>query len=480
MTTYTLLSEPEQQYIDENGNPYAGGKVYFYIPNTDTAKNTYQDSAGTILNTNPVILDSAGRAIIYGTGQYREVLYDANDNLVYDQLTSDLLYLFNIPATTRVRLSANATYYVATTGNDTTGNGTSASPWLTIQHALNYVHENLDLNDYSVTVSVADGTYAGAVSLSGPFVGGSTVILLGNTTTPTNCIINVTSSAAIAMSYGADLQIEGFKVLTTSSGSGLFASYGSVITLIGAMNFGSTNGDSHIQAYNGGIVQASGISYTISGGANFHWNASLGGQIYFISCTITLSGTPAFSGSFALASCVSYVNVPSNTFSGSATGQRYQATLDAAISTNGAGATYLPGNSNGTVSKGGVYDSTTSYLLSASNLSDLASLATALTNLGFGGSAGVSGYFPVPNPADTSHPYIVQWAKFTYAGATQAVTWPTAFNSAAYVAFPVLGDVGDGNTHTLSYETLTTTGCNFFIENGPTGSGAASFMVIGK
>jgi hypothetical protein len=85
----TLLPNAEQQFVDANGKPLAGGSVYFYIPNTSTFKNTWQDSAQTILNTNPVILDGAGRAIIWGNGTYRQVVYDQFNNLIWDQITQD-------------------------------------------------------------------------------------------------------------------------------------------------------------------------------------------------------------------------------------------------------------------------------------------------------------------------------------------------------------------------------------------------------
>lgn len=75
------------QFSDGNGKPYAGGYVYFYIPNTTTPKSTWKDAAQTILNTNPVVLDGDGRAIIFGSGAYRQQLLDVNSNLVWDQLT---------------------------------------------------------------------------------------------------------------------------------------------------------------------------------------------------------------------------------------------------------------------------------------------------------------------------------------------------------------------------------------------------------
>lgn len=90
MATASLLPNGEQQFIDGDGVPYAGGFVYFYIPNTSTPKNTWQDVGETILNTNPVILNADGRAVIYGSGQYRQVLTDSLGNTVWDQLTQDV------------------------------------------------------------------------------------------------------------------------------------------------------------------------------------------------------------------------------------------------------------------------------------------------------------------------------------------------------------------------------------------------------
>ncbi len=87
----SLLPLPELQFLDQNGKPYAGGKLYTYIPGLLTTKNTWQDANQVTLNENPIILDSAGRAIIFGDGDYRFRLFDADDNLIYDQLTSSTL-----------------------------------------------------------------------------------------------------------------------------------------------------------------------------------------------------------------------------------------------------------------------------------------------------------------------------------------------------------------------------------------------------
>jgi len=67
----------------------AGGFVSFYVPNTNTFKQTWQNAAQTILNANPVTLDQNGCATIYGIGTYRQVLQDALGDIVWDKLTTD-------------------------------------------------------------------------------------------------------------------------------------------------------------------------------------------------------------------------------------------------------------------------------------------------------------------------------------------------------------------------------------------------------
>lgn len=87
MTSGALLPNAEQTFLDADGNPLAAGLVYFYIPATTTPKTTWQDAAGGTPNSNPIVLNAAGRAIIYGVGQYRQVVYSAAGVLQWDQLT---------------------------------------------------------------------------------------------------------------------------------------------------------------------------------------------------------------------------------------------------------------------------------------------------------------------------------------------------------------------------------------------------------
>ena len=73
----SLMPNPKQQFFTAAGVPLSGGKVYTYSAGTTTPQVTYSDAAGTVPNTNPIILDSRGEAVIYWTGTYKVALQDA-------------------------------------------------------------------------------------------------------------------------------------------------------------------------------------------------------------------------------------------------------------------------------------------------------------------------------------------------------------------------------------------------------------------
>lgn len=91
------LYQGEVQFCSPLGTPYGAGTVGMYVPGTLTPKSTWQDAAETIANANPVPLDAAGRAVIWGTGVYRQILLDVNGVQIWDKIvtiwpdTSELL-----------------------------------------------------------------------------------------------------------------------------------------------------------------------------------------------------------------------------------------------------------------------------------------------------------------------------------------------------------------------------------------------------
>src|SRR5215471_18167191 len=83
-----LIPDAKQQYFDNLGNPLSGGSVTYFTPGSTNKKTTWQDSAQINPNTNPIILDSAGRATTYGQGVYQQVVKDKNGIQIWSAPTT--------------------------------------------------------------------------------------------------------------------------------------------------------------------------------------------------------------------------------------------------------------------------------------------------------------------------------------------------------------------------------------------------------
>lgn len=81
------------QLLDNSGNVLSGGKIYTYAAGTTTPAVTYTSLSGLTANSNPIILNSAGRVpyeIWLTDGiSYKFALKDSNDTLIatYDNLS---------------------------------------------------------------------------------------------------------------------------------------------------------------------------------------------------------------------------------------------------------------------------------------------------------------------------------------------------------------------------------------------------------
>lgn len=248
-------------------------------------------------------------------------------------------------------LTANRTYYVRTDGSDSNTGlaNTSGGAFLTIQKAIN-VATALDLSIYAVTIQLGAGTYSGAVTLAS-YVGVGPITIVGDETTPSNVIISRTGNCIAGTGVLGQWRIRGMRLQTSGSGHAMVLT--SCDVTFQNIDFGACAGG-HIVATSASRVTASG-NYSISGGASRHWWCE--GKSLFIMATrtVTITGTPAFSVVFALAHMLSLIQCNAMTFSGSATGVRYNASTNGVILVAGAGATYLPGNSAGSTATGGQY-----------------------------------------------------------------------------------------------------------------------------
>jgi len=115
MATGYGVELPIQQFSDDNGVPLNGGKLYTYAAGTSTPQATYSDSALTVPNANPIILNSAGRAIIYipTNTAYKFVLNTSLDVLVWSQDNISLVSVATPPAPAAVPTGAILAYGAA-------------------------------------------------------------------------------------------------------------------------------------------------------------------------------------------------------------------------------------------------------------------------------------------------------------------------------------------------------------------------------
>jgi hypothetical protein len=255
----------------------------------------------------------------------------------------------------RELLTAARTYYVRTDGSDSnTGlSNTAGGAFATIQKAVD-VASALDNGGFNITIQIADGTYSAGASLKS-FVGSGQLSIRGNSGAPQNVVISTGNSACFSAVSVQGRWFIGDLATATGNANHVIASGIPTFITLGKIYFGAANSAyMHVYAEGGARVFLS-SDYSITGGAGGHWYAFGGASIEGNVITCTLSGTPAFALQFFGATNTGILRAAINTYSGAATGKRYDVKMNAVIDVNGAGASYLPGNAAGTSATGGQY-----------------------------------------------------------------------------------------------------------------------------
>lgn len=255
----------------------------------------------------------------------------------------------------REMLTANRTYYVRVDGSD--GNDGLADSadgaFATVNKAYNTIVAYLDLAGKTVTIQLGDGTYAGQISAGSPWTGGGSIVVTGENATGT-----IISTAADCIATGGvfpgALKIQNIKLVNT--GGKACINHGALGKLqIGAnVEFGSADSGYHIRVLNPGAYMLAASGYKISGGAFAHAQIGNGAFFQVEGNTVTLTGTPAFTGYYLWMTGAAIARITA-AFSGSATGIRYAVTENSVATGGGIGANYLPGNSAGSTTTGGQY-----------------------------------------------------------------------------------------------------------------------------
>lgn len=153
------------QFFDSNGVPLVGGLLYVYTAGTTTPATTWTTNSGAVANTNPIVLNAAGRTpyeIWLNSGvTYKFALYTSTNVLIgtYD----------NIPAIDDPTAFNNL---ITVTGTNTLI-GTSVPPYTSYVAGMTLSFIPVATNTGAVTIDV-DGL--GAKNL---FVGSSTAMVGG-------------------------------------------------------------------------------------------------------------------------------------------------------------------------------------------------------------------------------------------------------------------------------------------------------------
>jgi hypothetical protein len=113
------------QFFDSNGDPLSGGLLYTYAAGTTTPATTYTSSSGVTANTNPIVLNSAGRppsqVWLNSTDNYKFVLANSSNVTIWtmDNIAGNSSFvtttIANLPS---VSASAGSVVFVTNTGRE--------------------------------------------------------------------------------------------------------------------------------------------------------------------------------------------------------------------------------------------------------------------------------------------------------------------------------------------------------------------------
>jgi hypothetical protein len=116
------FSFPKTCLRDSSGNALVGAKLYFFEVGTTTLKNTYQDYALTVPNTNPVLTGSDGFTppVFLAADGYKIMATDADD-VALAGYSCDEYWPSNIPSTALIEALSNSSAPAILATNTSTG-----------------------------------------------------------------------------------------------------------------------------------------------------------------------------------------------------------------------------------------------------------------------------------------------------------------------------------------------------------------------
>ncbi|WBL75591.1 hypothetical protein I3J27_21395 [Bradyrhizobium xenonodulans] len=260
-------------------------------------------------------------------------------------------------------LPANTTMYIDVTNGSNSNDGLasgSGNALASFQQAYDNAADRIDFNSKILTFSVANGTYTSGINSQKGLIACVYLCLVfdGNAGSPSSVLVSTTSASAFTwFQTGGQMSVafKNMKVTTTTSGDCFWVSSTGVYVAGYNLIIGPC---AHvgIRAYNNAEFDML-SNFTIAGafGQGSFAYANAGAVIAWQGLTVTLSGAPSWASAFVLANG-GQILIQSNTWSGSATGPRYNAVNLGLVDTGtgASGCSALPGNAGGATSAGGV------------------------------------------------------------------------------------------------------------------------------
>jgi hypothetical protein len=319
--------------------------------NSDVSANTSaRHSAVTVTDTDSVDLSLTGQALS------ADVLVDDStieiDEMNGVQVKDGGVTFEKIAHTTNVRqlLGADTTYYVSTSGNDTTGDGSVGTPWATIQHAIDYLVEFVDTATYNVTIQLVDGTYTDSGTVLKTVNGAGKVTIQGNSADNTDVIVNSSNHNFRVEACGTPYVLQYMTLRNSGTNKNCVqATLGANINLKEVSVDATNSTGSYSYIFLSQSTALIGLTDCEFGGDCNSVLRCQGGTINCYNTDFTLNGTCDWAYAFYLSSEFGGLLGMNITFNGSGTGKRYSISINSYARISTTSTTYFPGDVAGTV-----------------------------------------------------------------------------------------------------------------------------------
>lgn len=252
----------------------------------------------------------------------------------------------------RAVLTGPTTYYVdRLNGSDTTGDGSQAHPWKTIQFSVMWIKREIDFALQGVTLQLVGSNYDERVVIATHPVGHHVFTIRGNPSTPSNCLwvaTAVSDAPLVSVTDYGCVVLDGIELGSYVTGTTLVHAWQHSIVDLQNVLYGSCIAGTMLLTGDGGKINFTGPQI-IDGNAASFANAQ-GGVIEMGGVSVTMPNALSFDqfAAAALGGKITRTAGFSGAGAGSCVGKQYSVGPGGVLM----GGSMLPGNVAGTNDRG--------------------------------------------------------------------------------------------------------------------------------